>query len=650
MRKKKLNLHTLSRMAAAALFFILFISNLSIAQIFSEPFNYTPDAVNGLSAQSSGTWVRINSGDSILVTSGNQNYAGLTTGSGNMISYGGAGADYYRPFTNQTSGTVYASFLLNVTNISAQSTAGGYTFGYMENNSTSNFGATVWIRNNAAAGTTQYNIGVNPRTTIANTVWAPNVLDVNTTYMVVISYQIVAGAGNDIVKMWINPVSFGGTEPNSDLTATNTGTDLTTGVQRFFCRQDAAATTPTLSMDELRVGTTWAEVTPSIISASVTMPARVFNNITIDNAVVTLSASDTITGTLTMQNGGTLVTDANEVVFTNTATDPTENNTNRIIGRANMLPRNIDVGALNFLGFGIGAGGNPIPDLQIIRTTGPAGVIGGSIACSWDVITNFNTQDRTSSFTFPSVLDNGIDMTQAQLYFRGTVISGWYSVPGTQNLSGSDPRVYTQNDVNYTQATLYTVSDPSHVVPVELASFTSVVSGANVKLSWSTVYEENNSGFDIERKNAGGSWVKVANVKGNGTSNVSHAYSFEDRNLATGNYNYRLKQIDFNGNFEYFNLSNEVTVGVPDKFVLSQNYPNPFNPSTSINYELPMTNYVSLKIYDMVGKEVASLVNQNQQAGYYTVKFDGSKLSSGTYFYKIQAGDFSSIKKMMLVK
>lgn len=650
MRMKKTNLHLLKRMVIAALFLILLISNISVAQLFTEPFNYTPDAVNGLSAQSGAVWVRINSGDSILVTSGNQNYAGLTTGSGNMISYGGAGADYYRPFTNQTSGTVYASFLLNVTNISAQSTAGGYTFGYMENNSTSNFGATVWIRNNAAAGTTQYNIGVNPRTTIGNTVWAPNVLDVNTTYMVVISYQIVAGAGNDIVKMWINPVSFGGTEPNSDLTATNTGTDLTTGVQRFFCRQDAAGTTPTLSMDELRVGTTWAEVTPSIISASVTMPARVFNNITIDNAVVTLSANDTINGTLTMQNGGTLVTDLNEVVFTNTASDPAENNTNRIIGRANMLARNIGTGALNFLGFGISSHTNPISDLQVIRTTGSAGVIGGSIACSWDVISNSFTQDRTSSFTFPSILDNGIDMTQAQLYFRGTVISGWFPVPGTQNISGSDPRVYNQNDVNYTQATLYTVSDPSHVVPVELASFTSVINGANVKLSWNTVYEENNSGFDVERKNSGSSWVKVANVKGNGTSNNAHSYSYEDKNLASGNYNYRLKQIDFNGNYKYYDLQNEVVVGVPSKFALSQNYPNPFNPSTNINFELPAANFVSLKIYDMTGREVMQLVNEIKEAGYYTVKFNASMLSSGIYFYKIQAGDFVSTKKMMLVK
>ncbi len=86
----------------------------SFAQPFAEPFNYTSDAVNGLSAQSAGLWVRINSGDSILVRSGNIGYVGLTTSSGNSVTYGGAGADYYRPFTNQTTGTVYASFLLNV--------------------------------------------------------------------------------------------------------------------------------------------------------------------------------------------------------------------------------------------------------------------------------------------------------------------------------------------------------------------------------------------------------------------------------------------------------------------------------------------------------------------------------------------------------
>ncbi len=139
------------------------------------------------------------------------------------------------------------------------------------------------------------------------------------------------------------------------------------------------------------------------------------------------------------------------------------------------------------------------------------------------------------------------------------------------------------------------------IAPVELASFSSAVNKNKVNLNWSTVMEENNSGFDIERRNETGEWKKISNVQGHGTSNNSHSYSFEDRNLQTGNYNYRLKQIDFNGNY-------------------------------------------------MTGREVMQLVNEIMQAGYYTTRFDASKLSSGTYFYRIQTGDFSSIKKMVLVK
>jgi len=188
------------------------------------------------------------------------------------------------------------------------------------------------------------------------------------------------------------------------------------------------------------------------------------------------------------------------------------------------------------------------------------------------------------------------------------------------------------------------------ILPVELASFTSAVNKNDVTLKWNTTSEQNNKGFDIERKSASGEWTKISSVQGNGTSNNAHSYSFEDKNLATGNYNYRLKQIDFNGNYEYFNLSNEVVVGVPSKFALSQNYPNPFNPTTSINFELPVDNFVTLKIYDMTGREVMQLVNEIKPAGYYTLKFDASKLSSGMYFYKIQAGDFNSVKKMVLIK
>ncbi|MBN8571232.1 MAG: T9SS type A sorting domain-containing protein [Ignavibacteria bacterium] len=189
------------------------------------------------------------------------------------------------------------------------------------------------------------------------------------------------------------------------------------------------------------------------------------------------------------------------------------------------------------------------------------------------------------------------------------------------------------------------------LLPVELSTFTSSVNGSNVKLHWSTVNEQNNSGFEIQRTNANeNNWKKISFIQGNGTTNENKNYSYEDRNIVSGKYQYRLKQIDFNGNYEYHSLANEVEIGVPKKFNLSQNYPNPFNPSTKINYELPITNYVSIKVFDLTGKEIALLVNENKKAGYYTVEFNGSNLASGTYFYHIQAGDFSAVKKMLLIK
>ena len=190
----------------------------------------------------------------------------------------------------------------------------------------------------------------------------------------------------------------------------------------------------------------------------------------------------------------------------------------------------------------------------------------------------------------------------------------------------------------------------NNVLPVELASFVSKVSGRNVELNWATASESNNSGFEIERSVLNGSWSKIGNVAGNGTTSSASSYSFTDRNLASGNYSYRLKQIDFNGNFEYFNLNNEVNIGIPVKFDLSQNYPNPFNPSTTINFDLPTDGKVSVKLFDMSGKEVAVLVNEVKTAGYYSVNFNASSLSSGVYFYNITADNFTATKKMMLLK
>ena len=190
----------------------------------------------------------------------------------------------------------------------------------------------------------------------------------------------------------------------------------------------------------------------------------------------------------------------------------------------------------------------------------------------------------------------------------------------------------------------------NNVLPVELSSFTSAINKRDVTLRWSTASETNNSNFEIERSSVNGSYSKVGSVAGNGTVSSTSNYFFTDRNLSSGNYSYRLKQIDFNGSFEYFNLNNEVNVGIPSKFELSQNYPNPFNPSTTINFDIPSDGKVSIKLFDMSGKEVAVLVNEVKTAGYYSVNFNASSLSSGIYFYNITADNFTSTKKMTLIK
>lgn len=192
------------------------------------------------------------------------------------------------------------------------------------------------------------------------------------------------------------------------------------------------------------------------------------------------------------------------------------------------------------------------------------------------------------------------------------------------------------------------------VLPVELASFTSEVTKRDVTLKWTTSSETNNNGFDIERSVANGSWSKVGFVSGNGSTSGTSAYTFTDRSLSTGTYLYRLKQTDFNGNFEYFNLSNEVVIGIPSEFRLSQNYPNPFNPSTKIDYDIPFDSKVSISIFELSGKEIGMIVNENKPAGYHTASFNASGISSGVYFYSIKAEgngvNHSATRKMVLIK
>ena len=196
-----------------------------------------------------------------------------------------------------------------------------------------------------------------------------------------------------------------------------------------------------------------------------------------------------------------------------------------------------------------------------------------------------------------------------------------------------------------------------YIVPVELTSFTATVKGNSVHLNWSTATEINNSGFEIERRAPSKSppkgetsrWGRIGFVEGKNTTTEAQSYLFEDQNVPPGIYQYRLKQIDFDGSIEYSNVI-EVEIGIPEKFELFQNYPNPFNPSTTIRWQSTVSSHQSLKVYDFLGREVATLVDEYKPAGRYEVEFDAASLSSGIYLYKLKAGDFIETKKMILMK
>ena len=191
------------------------------------------------------------------------------------------------------------------------------------------------------------------------------------------------------------------------------------------------------------------------------------------------------------------------------------------------------------------------------------------------------------------------------------------------------------------------------VIPVELVSFNADVSNNFVKLNWLTISEKNNYGFEIERsKNStdkSDNWEKIGFVKGKGTTTEIQSYAFNDEYLPAGKYSYRLKQIDFDGTTSYSNII-EVDIDLPNAFSLEQNYPNPFNPSTTINYQIPELSFVTLKVYDVLGSEVATLVNKELPVGNYEIEFDATTLPSGIYFYRLQAGSFVETKKMVLMK
>jgi hypothetical protein len=279
-----------------------------------------------------------------------------------------------------------------------------------------------------------------------------------------------------------------------------------------------------------------------------------------------------------------------------------------------------------------------------------------------------------SSFTAGSVLldysvyDGVTDAANLRIAQGSGLGTGtWTDLGGTGTGSPIGTITSTISFIDLTSKTIFTLANHtggSNPLPVELSSFTVSNKTNTIQINWITGTEKNCSKFEIERaivKTNGEplTWITSGIVTASGTSTSMKSYSFTEKNLQAGKYQYRLKLIDYDGSYNYSSIV-EIEIALPKNFDLSQNYPNPFNPSTKINYTLPSNSKIVLEVYNIKGARVSQLVNEEQSAGYYSVDFNSSlidkNIPSGVYFYKITAVDkitgnnSSVVKKMMLLK
>jgi hypothetical protein len=245
----------------------------------------------------------------------------------------------------------------------------------------------------------------------------------------------------------------------------------------------------------------------------------------------------------------------------------------------------------------------------------------------------------------------------------------WETLWGETPSLGNNPNPEHYGDVEYVWLNYYTLyifvlsgnngigayHAQGLATPVELITFDGKIENGDVTLHWETATEINNYGFEIERKYKSGNeevftnWDKVGFVAGSGTTTERRNYSFKDENIPERFINYRIKQIDFDGSFYYSEIL-ELEYSPITEFYLLQNFPNPFNPTTTIKFALPVESKVKINVYNSLGQLVQTLLDKEMESGYHEINFNASQLVSGVYLYQLQAGEYVSVKKMLLIK
>ena len=404
----------------------------------------------------------------------------------------------------------------------------------------------------------------------------------------------------------------------------------------------------------------------SVAQVTGTMLPSTVNDLTVNNASgVTLTQDLAVNNILTVLNGdlhlngkfvdldysGTLVETAG-----NTLTDPTGG----ISAYANLnAPSGVNVGGLGLMftspdNFG---------DVAISRFHS-AGTGGGNEGILRQYTIEFLIADDEELGTFQSLNKvtlastlrfyydeselNGIAESNLTIFNSSTGLNNtWVNVGGTVNTNENYVEIANVNDFSNF---VWTLADINAPIPVELTSFSASVNKNRVSLNWATATETNNSGWNIERRQRDQNWESIGFVEGSGNSTTAKNYNFIDDNLASGKYQYRLQQIDFDGTLNYSDIVEVEFDQLPEEFALYQNYPNPFNPSTTIKFDLPASAFVNLSIYNSVGEKVGTIVNDQYEAGTHSVRFDARNSSSGIYIYRLTANNQVFTNKMLLIK